>query len=59
MVVQSLAIRNKELSVHRVLGKASYALMPLIVVFSMGTLFKEYQEDVASGVHVATAVKTE
>lgn len=30
--VEPLAIRNKAISVHRVLGNASYALMPLIVV---------------------------
>jgi hypothetical protein len=59
LVIQPLAIRMKAISAHRVLGKASYFLLPLIVVSSIGMLFKEYQENVASGTNVASAVEAE
>jgi hypothetical protein len=55
VVVQPLAIRNKALLLHRLLGKASYVLMPFIVLFSIAMLGKEYQEKLASGMNVPSA----
>jgi hypothetical protein len=59
VVVQPLAIRNKAFLLHRVLGKASYVLMPFIVLFSVAMLRKEYQENLASGMSVPSARSAE
>jgi hypothetical protein len=59
VVVQPLAIRSKALLLHRVLGKASYVLMPFIVLFSVAMLRKEYQENLASGMNVPSARSAE
>jgi len=55
LVIQPLTIRNGAYSIHRFLGKASYVLMPLIVVFSVVMLRKEYQENLAGGMGVTAA----
>jgi hypothetical protein len=59
LVIQPLTIRNGAYSIHRALGKASYALMPLIVVFSVAMLGKEYQENLARGMGVTEARSAE
>jgi hypothetical protein len=59
LVIQPLAIRYRAYSIHRILGKASYALMPLIVVFSVAMLRKEYQENLAGGIGVTAALSAE
>jgi len=55
LVIQPLAIRHRAYPIHRILGKASYALMPLIVVFSIAMLQKEYQENLAGGMTMNAA----
>jgi hypothetical protein len=59
MVVQPLAIRSGGLAIHRILGKASYVLMPLIVLFSVAMLRKEYQENLAGGMTMTAAQSAE
>jgi hypothetical protein len=59
LIVQPLAIRYKAYSTHRILGKLSNFLMPLILVFSAAMLWKEYQEHLASGATVAAARNAE
>lgn len=56
LVVQPLAIRYQALSTHRFLGRISYVLMPLIVLFAMAMIRKEYHEGIGAGMPVATAV---
>lgn len=55
LVVQPLAIRSGAFSVHRILGKASFVLMPLILVFSITMLRKQYQENLIGGMNPAAA----
>jgi glucan phosphoethanolaminetransferase (alkaline phosphatase superfamily) len=59
LVIQPLTARNGAFSIHRILGKASYVLMPLVVVFSVAMLRKEYQENLAGGMNVAAARSAE
>lgn len=59
LIVQPLAIRYKAFSTHRVLGKLSNCLMPLIVISSVAMLWKEYQEHLNSGASIATARNAE
>ena len=49
LAVQPLAIRNNAYALHRTLGKATYFLMPLIVLSAITMLVKEYHEHVAAG----------
>ena len=59
LVIQPLTARNGAFSIHRILGKASYVLMPLVVVFSVTMLRKEYQENLAGGMNAAAARSAE
>jgi hypothetical protein len=59
VVVQPLAIRSRAFSFHRILGRASYGLMPLIVLFAIAMLHKEYLEHLAGGMTVAAARSAE
>jgi phosphotransferase system glucose/maltose/N-acetylglucosamine-specific IIC component len=59
LVIQPLTIRNRAFSIHRILGKASYVLMPLIVLFAIAMLGKEYREHLASGMTVVAARSAE
>jgi hypothetical protein len=59
MVVQPLAIRTQSFALHRILGKASYVLMPLVLISGCVMLRKEYQEGVAGGMAVAQARRAE
>lgn len=59
LVVQPLLIRHGAFSIHRILGKASYVLMPLIVLFAIAMLRKEYQENLTAGMNVAAARSAE
>lgn len=59
LVIQPLAIRSNAFSVHGILGKASYALMPLIIVFAIGMIHKEYQEHLTNGMNAVAAMRAE
>jgi len=55
LVAQPLAIRSSAFTVHRLLGKASYVLMPLILLFAIGMVHKEYLQHLANGTNAVTA----
>jgi hypothetical protein len=59
LVIQPLTIRNKAFAMHRALGKASYVLLPMILIFAIAMLRKEYQEHLADGMNVAAARSAE
>jgi len=59
LVIQPLIVRNGAFSIHRMLGKASYVLMPLIVVFSIAMLIKEYRENLAGGMDATAALSAD
>jgi hypothetical protein len=59
LVVQPVAIRIGAFSLHRVLGRVSYVLMPLIVVSAVAMIYKEYQEHLAGGMRSGAAQAAE
>jgi hypothetical protein len=59
LVVQPLAIRSNSITLHRTLGKASFILLPLILIFGIAMLHKEYQEHLAEGMTTARAWEAE
>ena len=59
LVIQPLAIRHSATAIHRILGKASYVLLPMIFVFAIAMLRKEYQEHLADGMTIAAARSAE
>jgi len=59
LVIQPLAIRHRAFSLHRILGKVSYVLLPMILIFAFAMLRKEYQEHLADGMNVAAARSAE
>jgi len=59
VVIQPLTVRHGAFLIHRMFGRASYILMPLIAVFSIAMLRKEYQENLAGGMAVAAARSAE
>jgi hypothetical protein len=59
LVFQPLAIRFRAFSAHRLLGKASYVVMALIVPFTLAMIWKEYHEKLADGKSVTYALQAE
>lgn len=59
LVIQPLAIRSGLFAFHRAAGKATYILMPLIALFAVAMIRKEYAEHVAQGMGAAAARKSE
>jgi hypothetical protein len=59
LVVQPLTIRKRAFSVHRILGKASYILMPFILLFAIAMVRKEYEENLTGGMNVVAARSAE
>ncbi len=59
LVMQPLAVRHRAISIHRILGKASYVLLPLILLFAIAMLRKEYQEHLAAGMNSGAARSAE
>jgi hypothetical protein len=55
LVVQPLAIRHGAFRLHRMLGRASYGLMPLIAVSGVAMVRKEYEDNVAGGMFAGQA----
>jgi len=58
-VVQPLAIRAQAFRTHRLLGRISYVLVPLIVALAVTMVFKEYAEQRAAGERVHEALAGE
>jgi len=59
LVVQPLAIRHGFFGLHRVLGRISYVLMPLIVVSAIAMLHKEYHGHLAGGMRPGASLAAE
>jgi len=59
LVFQPLAIRFRAFQTHRVLGKASYVVMTLIVPFTLAMIWKEYHEKLADGISTSSALRAE
>jgi O-antigen/teichoic acid export membrane protein len=59
LVFQPLAIRYRAFSAHRLLGRASYVVMALIVPFTLTMIWKEYHEKLADGQSIAVALQAE
>jgi uncharacterized membrane protein YozB (DUF420 family) len=59
LVIQPLAIRRGAFNLHRVLGRVSYGLMPLIVVSAVAMIHREYHEHLASGTRSGAALAAE
>ena len=59
LVIQPLAIRFGAFQVHRLLGRASYVVMALIVPFTLAMIWKEYHEKLSDGKSIGSAVEAE
>lgn len=59
LVFQPIAIRYGALSAHRMLGRVSYALMALIVPFTLAMIWKEYHEKLSDGQSIPYALQAE
>ena len=59
LVVQPLAIRRGAFRFHRLMGTASYFLVPLIALFAAMMIRKEYLEHLAGGMISAAAKRAE
>jgi hypothetical protein len=59
LVIQPLAIRYGAFALHRFLGVASLALMPLIVFFAAAMIRKEYRESLGAGAGRMAALEGE
>ncbi|HEY8051255.1 MAG TPA: hypothetical protein VIE42_00425 [Steroidobacteraceae bacterium] len=59
LVVQPFAIRYQAFALHRLLGKASFILMSMIVPFALAMIWKEYHEKISAGTTMATARNAE
>lgn len=59
LVFQPLAIRYKAFSAHRLLGRASYVVVALIVPFTLMMIWKEYHEKLSDGKSIASALEAE
>jgi hypothetical protein len=49
LVVQPLLIRQRRRSLHRAIGIATYVLVPVIVLTSIGVMAKQYREGESAG----------
>lgn len=58
LVAQPLLIRYRQRLWHRRLGKATYFLMPALVVSCVGVIFKEYDEAFARSMSVSISLKS-
>ena len=59
LVLQPFAIRYKAFATHRLLGRASYIVMALIVPFTLAMIWKEYHEKLSDGQSITSALQAE
>lgn len=59
LLLQPFLIVNKAYQLHRTLGRATYLLMPCIVVLSIAMMHKEYGENVLAGRDARSALEAE
>jgi hypothetical protein len=58
LVVQPALIRYKKISFHRLLGRFTYFLVPLIIVSSIAVMNKQYNEGIEQKMTHAESLKT-
>lgn len=59
LVFQPIAIRYRAVAAHRLLGRVSYAVMALIVPFTLAMIWKEYHEKLSDGQSITYALQAE
>ena len=59
LVLQPLLIRIHQMDWHRLLGRLTYVLVPLVVAFAIAVIVKDYRDEIASGMAVAAAGASE
>jgi O-antigen/teichoic acid export membrane protein len=59
LAFQPLAIRYRAFSAHRLLGRASYVVMALIVPFTLAMIWKKYHEKLSDGKSITSALEAE
>ena len=59
LIVQTLAIRYRAISTHRILGRFSNIVIPTALIFSVAILWKKYHKHLTDGATVATARNAE
>jgi hypothetical protein len=55
LIVQPFAIRYRAFRLHRILGRISYVLMPLVILSAIAMIAKEYREHLVAGATFAGA----
>ncbi len=58
LIIQPFLIRYSRFKVHRLLGKFSYFLVPLIIVTSVGVINKQYHEGIVQKMTKIESLKT-
>lgn len=58
LVAQPLLIRYKRRELHRILGRLTYFLMPLLVASCVGVILKEYAEALSRSVSIEAALRS-
>jgi hypothetical protein len=59
LIFQPIAIRYKAFSAHRLIGRASYVVMAMIVPFTLAMIWKEYHEKLSDGQSITDALEAE
>lgn len=59
LIFQPLAIRYRAIRAHRLVGRASYVAMALIVPFTLAMIWKEYYEQLSDGKSVTASLQAE
>jgi hypothetical protein len=59
LIFQPIAIRYKAFSAHRLIGRASYVVMAMIVPFTLAMIWKEYHEKLSDGQSIRDALEAE
>jgi len=58
LIIQPFLIAYKKFKAHRVIGRFTYLLMPLIIISSIGVLRQQYQEGVQQHLTSSASLKT-
>ncbi|HUP06488.1 MAG TPA: hypothetical protein VMU47_05015 [Caldimonas sp.] len=59
LVLQPLLIRSHQMDWHRLLGRLTYILVPLVVAFAIAVIGKDYRDEIASGMTAGAARDSE
>ena len=57
LIVQPLFIRYKKFAIHRLIGKFTYILVPLIICSFIGMMNKQYHEEMVLQIPVSRIIK--